>query len=151
MICSGCNTFIPISQPVYCCIDKTFCSTKCSKKQFTIIQDNDPSLDNPHNWNNILDNNNELDESQENDIEFIISIKRSKTRNNIFINMVNIPTINNEKKYIINKYIKLYKLDKLIKNALFVNIICKYKLHIISLILYSIIIYGIYKLISSIN
>jgi hypothetical protein len=93
-----------------------------------------------------LDNNIELNDFQENEIEFVISIKRNKTRNDVFINMENMQYMRNEKKYIIHKYARLYKLDKLIKNALLVNIICKYKIHIISLIICSFILYGIYKL-----
>ena len=145
MICSSCNIYIPTSRPVYCCIDKTFCSTSCSKKQLTIIQSNDPCLDNPHNWNHILDNNSELNDFEENEIEFIIGIKRNKTKHNIFINMENIHIQNNETKHAIKKYTRLIRLNKLIKNALFINIICKYKIHIMLFLLYIVLLYAIYN------
>ena len=157
MNCSGCKLNIPTSQPVYCCIDQRFCSISCSKKNFCIIQHNDPSFENPHNWNDILNNNhynNEKNYLLENktEIGLTISIRRNKSKGDFRINIESVLEINDlmntKKNKEFKKYINFLKLDKIIKDALLTNIICKYKLHIISILMYSLIIYGIYKIIT---
>lgn len=158
MICSSCNKYIPISQPVYCCIDKIFCSNVCSNKKFFVIKSKDPYFENPHDWNDILNNSSNGDKINliEDEIDFVINIKRYKSRKNLITpldNNIDKDSIENiELEYKKHKhfknYIKLIKLDKLINDALAINIICKYKLHIITIIIYSLIIYGIYKLVS---
>lgn len=160
MICSSCNIYIPTSQPVYCCIDQIFCSNVCSNKKFFIIKNKDPYFENPHDWNDILNNSSNNKQStnlleNENEFEFIINIRRHKSRKNLLLNLDNMHEDTTENielefknNYRFKKYVKLIKLDKLIKDALAIHIICKYKLHIICIIIYSLIIYGIYKLVS---
>lgn len=155
MICSSCNTHIPTFQPVYCCIDQIFCSNICSNKKFFIIKNKDPQLDNPHNWDEILNNSNnniELSEliEKECDVEFIINIRRQKSRKDLILTIEKSNEnlqLEMKRHHQFKKYIKLINLDKLIKDAVVINIICKYKLHIILIILYGIIINVIYKLI----
>jgi hypothetical protein len=150
MFCSSCNTHIPTFQPVYCCIDQIFCSNICSNKKLFIIKNKDPHLDNPHDWDEILNNSNnniKLSEllEKECEIEFIINIRRQKSRRDLILNIEKSNEnllLEMNRHHQIKKYIKL---DKLIKDAIVINIICKYKLHIILIILYGIIIYGIYK------
>lgn len=156
MICSSCNIYIPTSQPVYCCIDQIFCSKNCSNTKFFIIKNKDPYFENPHDWNDILNNSSNNKESinlleNENEFEFIINIRKHKSRKNLLLildNMHEDIEVEFKNNYRFKKYIKLIKFDKLIKYIIANNIICKYKLHIISIIIYSLIIYGIYKLIS---
>lgn len=151
MICSNCNIHIPTYRTAYCCIDKIFCSLVCSNKKLFIIKKNDPEFTNPHDWNNILNSSNnnkfldllENENENENEFECIINIKKQKSKNNLLLH------IDNSNEYIHSQLKKRNKIKfKLngIRNYLSENIICKYKLHIISIIIYGFIVYEIYNL-----
>lgn len=159
MICSTCNVYVPTSQPVYCCIDKAFCSHICSKKQISIIQDKDPWFENPQDWSNILNNtvnydkinNMEVLNIENDDFHIKINIKRNKPKSILILNEEQNETKIKKHEIVSNKLLKMLVLTNKIKNINIISCLFKYKYHIISIFIYIIIFYLIYKINSIYN
>jgi hypothetical protein len=158
MLCSTCNVYIPTSQPVYCCIDKTFCSQLCCKKQFKIIQNKDPWFEYPHDWTDILNNNINYEKKdnieiyniKNNEFHVIINIKRNKSKSILILNELdnesNAVVYNKKQENLSRKLMSILFLNKIFKNINLISCLYKYKYHALGLLLYISIFYLIYKI-----